>query len=359
MNQPSTKGVNIPDLQTFLKAGVQFGHETRRWNPRMKKFIYGTKGNVHIIDVSQTVSLLQDALKFLSEASRRGPVLFVGTKRQSAEIIKQEAVRAGSYFVNNRWAGGLLTNFTGISKSLKRILSLEEMFDNGVEGRTKYEVSKMKKEWERLNRIYGGVKGMTRYPSAVIVVDPRYEIGAVSEARHLNIPIVAITDTNCNPDEIDYVVPANDDAVKSLKLLLGLFADAVLLGNGGQGVRHNDKDYTKMEVKIIKTELKKEVVESPKVSGESQPKFRVHVAQEVVKSKSDAKPVVKHDPKNQPKPVVKKVAKDSKPKKELSARTQKALESAGLTVAKAEKMTKEELMAVKGVGESAIKEILG
>jgi small subunit ribosomal protein S2 len=362
-NEAPKKGVTIPDLQTFLKAGVQFGHETRRWNPLMKDYIFGDKGGVHIIDVTQTVDLLQKAAKFLSEASRRGPILFVGTKRQAADIIKDQAIRSGAYFVNNRWAGGLLTNFNGISKSLKRLLALEEMFENGVEGRTKYEVSKMKKEWERLNRIYGGVKGMSRYPSAVIIVDPRYELGAVSESRHLKIPIVGIVDTNCNPDLIDYVVPANDDALKSLKLILGVMADAILLGNGGQGVKHVDKDYTKIEVKILKTEVSTNNTKEIKPNESTPlPKYRVHVAEVKVEPKEALKPKVRIPA--TPKKVEKlekkaEVVKSPKVEKSISPRTQKALDNAGVTVGKAMKMSKDELVSIKGIGEGAVKEILG
>ncbi len=377
--QTSSKGVEIPELQTFLKAGVQFGHETKRWNPRMKKYIFTTKDNIHIIDVSQTIVLLEKALRFLSEAARRGSIMFIGTKRQATDIIQEEAIKAGAYFVSNRWAGGLLTNFNGILRSLNRLNKLESMFETGVEGRTKFEISQMKKEWERLNRLYGGIKGMQKRPSAVVIIDPRYEIGAVAECRRLKIPIVAITDTNCNPDVIDYVVPANDDAMGSLKLLLGLFREAILLGNGGQGVKHNLKDYLKVEVKIIK-QIDEDMVK--KQDDVSKAKFRVRRIEEnisqaepqkikeekvvVEKKEIKIKDIEKKEvinkkglKKKTTKKEVKDEKKDLKINNEVSQKVLDILRKEKITLAKAKKLSKEELLEIKGIGPSAVQEILG
>jgi small subunit ribosomal protein S2 len=371
------KEVVMPKLQAFLKAGVQFGHETRRWNPKMGKYLFGSKDNIHIIDISQTVELLKKALEFLSGAARKGSILFVGTKRQASQIVKKEAFRSGAYFVTNRWAGGLLTNFKTISKSLRRLNKLEELFETGVEGRTKYEISQMKKEWERLNRIYGGVKAMKRYPTAVVIVDPRYEIGAVNEATLLKIPTIALADSNCNPEDVDYVIPGNDDALGSIRLIMKLLGDATLLGNGGHGVKHKDIDYTKVEVKILKTEVKVDPEAEKKVSTKFRVSKRVAPSASVQKktaggvkirikrtASKDAKNLQDNVSSTSTKKVKKQIKKEPSKKiitrdKQLSTRTQNALDVAKLSLAKASKMTEEELVGIKGIGASAVKEILG
>ena len=246
------------NVSDFLKAGVQFGHETKRWNPKMEKYIFSSKNNIHIIDISKTIEMLETAVNFLTEISATGNILFIGTKRQASDIVKQEAIRSGSYYIINRWPGGLLTNFEQIKKSLKRFQTLENEFVTGVEGRTKFEVSNMKKEWVKMNRLYEGIKDMSTFPKAIVVVDVNYERNVITEAKKLGIPVVAIVDTNTNPDEVDYVIPGNDDAISSLKLLIGFLGDAVLKGNKGKGVAHKFVDYSKYEVKILKTEEKKE-----------------------------------------------------------------------------------------------------
>ncbi len=247
-----TTSVEIPDIKDILKSGLQFGHSTSRWNPRMAKFIFGAKNNIHIIDVIQTKEKLAEAVKFVEEAATRGNIMIVGTKRQAAEIIEEEATRAGAFFITNRWAGGLFTNHRTVGESLKRLLKLEEMFKGGVEGRTKYEVSRMKVEWQRLNRLFRGVKTMTELPTAVIVVDPRYEKVVVKEARKVRVPIIALADTNCDPRMVDYIIPGNDDAIGSIKLIIGALADAILIGNKGKGVKHDLKDFSKLDVEIKK-----------------------------------------------------------------------------------------------------------
>jgi small subunit ribosomal protein S2 len=261
----------IPDIKEFLKTGAQFGHQNKRWNPKMQKYIFGKRGDIHIIDLSQTIPLLEQALKFLVSASMRGRVLFVGTKRQAAEILKDEAKRSGAYYIIHRWPGGLFTNFKMINRSLKKLEKLEADFEAGIEGRTKYEISQMKKDWERLNRLYAGVKTMDRKPRAIVIVDPNFEKNAVREAIRVGVPIVAIIDTNSDPDGINYPIPANDDAIKSLKLLIKLFGEAVLQGNEGKGVKHEEKDYAKVEVKIVKEkqETKNEEVKELKIEEEA------------------------------------------------------------------------------------------
>jgi len=248
----------VMDVSDFLKAGVQFGHETKRWNPKMHKYIFAEKNNIHIIDISKTIESLETALKFLQETAASGDILFVGTKRQASDIVKEEANKAGAYFIVNRWPGGLLTNFDHIKKSLKKFKDLEKDFQEGVEGRTKFEVSSMKKEWVKMNRLYEGIKNMGNFPKAIVVVDINYERKVITEAKKLNIPVVAIVDTNTDPDLIDYPIPGNDDAISSIRLLVGQIAQAVLKGNKGKGVKHEFIDYSQYEVKILKTEEKKE-----------------------------------------------------------------------------------------------------
>lgn len=262
------KGGKSTEVSEMLKAGVQFGHETKRWNPKMKKFIFTDRNNIHIIDISKTMAKLEEAVKFLNEIASEGEILFVGTKRQASDIVKQQAIESGSYYIVNRWPGGLMTNFDQIKQSLKKFRDLEEEFENGVEGRTKFEVSNMKKEWEKMNRLYEGVKTMQKFPKAVVVVDVNFERKVIVEAKRLNIPVVAIVDTNSDPELVDYPIPGNDDAISSLKLLLKELGTAVKKGNKGKGVKHEFVDYSKFEVKILKTEVEK--VEQVEV-GKSEP----------------------------------------------------------------------------------------
>jgi small subunit ribosomal protein S2 len=250
--------ISIPEVKDILATGLQFGHSTSRWNPQMAKYIFGEKNGIHIIDVMQTRDALEKAANFLVDAAGRGEIVFVGTKRQSAELVKQEAMRVGAHFVVNRWAGGLFTNFAMVNRSLMRLAELEKMFEEGVEGRTKYEISKLKVEWEKLNRLYAGIKSMSKLPAAIVVIDPRYEKAAVREARKVHVPVVGLVDSNCDPKLVDYLIPGNDDALKAIELVLKVLGDAVLEGNKGNGVKHDLRDYKDVEVKIIRTEVKEE-----------------------------------------------------------------------------------------------------
>jgi len=250
---PKTFTFDLPDVKQFLKAGVQFGHQTRKWNPKMRKYIFGKREEIHIIDISKSLPALEEAMKFLAQAASEGEVMFVGTKRQAADIVKEVAIDCGAYYITHRWPGGLLTNFDMIKRSLKRFNGLEQEFSQGVEDRTKFEISQMKKDWEKMNRLYEGLKSMTRYPKAIVVVDSKFEKNAVAEAHTIGIPIVGIVDTNCDPDTVDYAIPANDDAIGSIELLVGLLGDAVKKGNEGKGVKHNLVDYSDYEVQIVRT----------------------------------------------------------------------------------------------------------
>ncbi|HMJ11473.1 MAG TPA: 30S ribosomal protein S2 [Polyangiaceae bacterium] len=231
-------------VRELFEAGVHFGHQTKRWNPKMRSYIYGSRSGIHIVDLDQTTQLFKRAFDFITETvGRGGGVLFVGTKRQAQEIVREEAARAGMFFVTNRWLGGTLTNFRTIKGGLDRLRSLERMREDGTyEQLPKKETVQLEKERARLEKYIGGLKGMGSLPSAVFIIDPAQEIIAVAEARKLKIPIVAITDTNCDPDQVDYVIPGNDDAIRSIRLITGALADACVYGaarrqerNAGQG----------------------------------------------------------------------------------------------------------------------------
>lgn len=227
-------------MKQLLEAGVHFGHQTRRWNPKMKKYIFTERNGIYIIDLQKTVKKVEEAYNFVKSISEEGgTVLFVGTKKQAQEAIKEEAERAGQFFINERWLGGTLTNYKTISKRVKRISEIEKMEEDGTfEVLPKKEVVELKKEYDRLIKFLGGIREMKSMPSALFVVDPRKERNAIAEAKKLHIPIVGIVDTNCDPDEIDYVIPANDDAIRAVKLLTGKMADAIL--EGRQGVSNEE-----------------------------------------------------------------------------------------------------------------------
>jgi small subunit ribosomal protein S2 len=219
-------------MKQLLEAGVHFGHQTRRWNPKMKPYIYTERNGIHIIDLQKTVTMLEKAYDFVQDVTRQGGrVLFVGTKKQAQEAVAEEATRAGQFYVNQRWLGGLLTNFQTIQQRLRRLDQLEEMRETGVFDRLpKKEQLKLNDEIAKLTRMLGGIRGMRRLPDALFVVDTRKEHIAIHEARRLDIPIVALLDTNSDPDEVDYAVPANDDAIRAVRLLSGKIADAAYEG---------------------------------------------------------------------------------------------------------------------------------
>ena len=225
----------VVSMKQLLEAGVHFGHQTRRWNPKMAQYIYTERNGIYIIDLQKTVKKFEEAYMFVRELSANGGnVLFVGTKKQAAEAIKEEAARCGQYYVNVRWPGGMLTNFNTIRKSIKRLKDLEKKQADGTfDLLPKKEVAKLLKEMADLEKSYGGIKDMDRLPSCVFIVDTRKERNAVLEAKKLGIPVVAIVDTNCDPDDADYIIPGNDDAIRAIKLIAGALADAVIEAHGG------------------------------------------------------------------------------------------------------------------------------
>ena len=222
-------------IKQLLEAGVHFGHPTKKWNPKMAEYIFTQRNGIHIVDLQKTVKKFEEAYNFVSElAQENGTVLFVGTKKQASESVKSEAQRCGMYYVNVRWPGGMLTNFNTIRRSIRRLKELEKMQADGTfDLLPKKEVAKLVKEMQDLERSYGGIKDMDRLPQAMFVVDTRKERIAVLEAKKLGIPVVAIVDTNCDPDDADYVIPGNDDAIRAIKLIAGALADAVIEAHGG------------------------------------------------------------------------------------------------------------------------------
>ena len=227
---------SVVSMKQLLEAGVHFGHQTRRWNPKMAEYIFTERNGIYMIDHQKTVKKLEEAYSFVREISTEGKsVLFVGTKKQAQDSVKEEALRAGAYYVNARWLGGMLTNFTTIRRRIDRLNQLRTMESDGTfDLLPKKEVIKLNLEIEKLEKFMGGIKDMKEIPGALFIVDPRKERIAVAEAKKLGIPIVAIVDTNCDPDEIDYVIPGNDDAIRAVKLISGAIANAVIEGNEGR-----------------------------------------------------------------------------------------------------------------------------
>ncbi len=227
--------MSVVSMKQLLEAGVHFGHQTRRWNPKMARYIFTERNGIYIIDLQKTVKKLEEAYSFVKEVAANGDtVLFVGTKKQAGDSVKEEAERAGVHYVNARWLGGMMTNFKTIQKRIKRLEQLRTMQEDGTfERLTKKEVIKLELEIEKLEKYLGGIKAMDKLPGALFIVDPRKERIAVAEAKKLGIPIVAIVDTNCDPDEIDYVIPGNDDAIRAVKLIASTMADAIIEGRQG------------------------------------------------------------------------------------------------------------------------------
>ncbi len=222
--------MSTTSMKSLLEAGVHFGHQTKRWNPKMAKYIFTARNGIYIIDLQKTIKLLDEACEFIKTVVAQGkPVLFVSTKRQAQEIIKAEAERCGMYYVNYRWLGGMLTNYVTIEKRIRRLKELNDLVESGkIESYPKKEAAKMRQEREKLDRALGGIQDMNGMPGVIFVIDPHKEAIVINEARKMGIPLVAVVDTNCDPDNIDYVIPGNDDAIRAVKLITSVIADAVL-----------------------------------------------------------------------------------------------------------------------------------
>ena len=256
-------------MKQLLEAGVHFGHQTRKWNPKMSKYIYAARNDIHIIDLQLTVGLIEEAYKFVVETVKEGKsILFVGTKKQAQEAIKEEAERCGMFYVNSRWLGGTLTNFKTIRSRIDRMVKLEKMEESGeFDLLPKKEVAKLKEEMNKLQTNLGGIKDMNKMPGAMFIVDPHNEDIAVSEARKLGIPVIAITDTNCDPDLIDYVIPGNDDAIRAIKLISGVIANAVIEANQGETPVAEGALEEKAEEQLAQPQSIEEVAEAEEVQS--------------------------------------------------------------------------------------------
>lgn len=241
--------MSVISMKQLLEAGVHFGHQTRRWNPKMAEYIFTERNGIYIIDLQKTVKKIDEAYYFVRElAMNDESILFVGTKKQAQDSMREEAERCGQFYVNARWLGGMLTNFKTIRKRIERLKELERLEEEGYfEVLPKKEVIRLRNEKEKLERYLGGIKNMDRLPGALFVVDPRKEKNAISEARKLGIPVVAIVDTNCDPDEVDYVIPGNDDAIRAIKLIASKIADAVLEGKQGESFAQADSGDSEAE----------------------------------------------------------------------------------------------------------------
>ena len=307
----------------LLEAGVHFGHQAKRWNPKMREFIFTTRDEIHIIDLQKTVERIEEAYaEILKACENGGKVLFVGTKKQAKEASIEEATRCNSFYVTERWLGGTLTNFRTIRERVKRLEAIEKMEADGkFELLPKKEVAKIQKEYERLNKLLCGIRGMDKLPKAIIVVDPRVELNAIREARRLHIPVFGIVDTNCDPDDVDFPIPANDDAVRSVKVVLGVLANAVCEANGLPTVDYVTEDENAMkEQKNIKVETK--VVELDDFTEEEKP------------AKKAKKETVKEE-------VVEEVKEEKPAKKAKKAEKAEKEDLSKLTVAELKKMAKE------------------
>ena len=259
--------MTVVSMNYLLEAGVQFGHQKRRWNPKMKEYIFTTRDDIYIIDLQKTVKKLEEAYNAMKEiAANGGKVLYVGTKKQAQEAAEECATRTGMYFVNERWLGGTLTNFKTIRSRIRRMEEIEKMETDGTfEALPKKEVIKIKKEYEKLNKNLRGIREMKKLPQAMVIVDPRKEDIAIKEARILGIPVFGIVDTNCDPDMVDYVIPANDDAVRSVKLLIGVLTNAIAEANGNEVIDFVSEDY---KAKTEKRAQKKEADKTSEVKEE-------------------------------------------------------------------------------------------
>ena len=240
--------MGVISMKQLLEAGVHFGHQTRRWNPKMAPYIYTERNGIYIIDLQKSVGMVDDAYKAVSDiAAEGGTILFVGTKKQAQDGIKTEAGRCGRYYVNERWLGGMLTNFKTIQSRIKRLKEIETMSEDGTfDVLPKKEVIELKKEWAKLEKNLGGIKDMKRLPDAIFIVDPKKERICVQEAHTLGIPLIGICDTNCDPEELDYVIPGNDDAIRAVKLIVSKMADAVIEANQGA----TDEEYYEAETAV-------------------------------------------------------------------------------------------------------------
>ena len=278
--------MTVISMNYLLEAGVQFGHQKRRWNPKMKEYIFTTRDDIYIIDLQKTVKKLEEAYEALKEiAQNEGKVLFVGTKKQAQEAAEECATRTNMYFINERWLGGTLTNFKTIRSRIRRMEEIEKMEEDGTfDALPKKEVIGLKKEYEKLNKNLRGIREMKKMPQAMVIVDPRKEEIAIKEAHILGIPVFGVVDTNCDPDMVDYVIPGNDDAVRSVKLLIGALTNAIAEVNGNEVIDYITED--EKAVKEAVQEVKEDVVEEKEIKAEKKPAKKTTAKKEEVKEET-------------------------------------------------------------------------
>ncbi len=301
--------MTVVSMNYLLEAGVQFGHQKRRWNPKMKEYIFTTRDDIYIIDLQKTVKKLEEAYEAMKEiASKEGKILFVGTKKQAQEAAEECATRTNMYFVNERWLGGTLTNFKTIRSRIRRMEEIEKMETDGTfEALPKKEVIKIRKEYDKLNKNLRGIRDMKRMPQAMVIVDPRKEEIAIKEAHILGIPVFGVVDTNCDPDVVDYVIPGNDDAVRSVKLLIGVLTNAIAEVNGNEVVDYISED--DKSGKEVKQEVE-EKVEKAKAKVEEVVEEVKEEVKEVKKAKKEKKEEVKEEVKEKVEKKAEKVKED-------------------------------------------------
>ncbi len=301
----------VVSMKQLLESGVHFGHQTRRWNPKMSKYIYTKRNGIHIIDLQQTVSYIEDAYKRLNQISKDGgKILFVGTKKQAQDVIKEEAIRSEQFYVSKRWLGGTLTNFKTIRKSIRRLHQIRQWEKDGTfERLPKKETVELKKELDRLEKFLGGIQDMRTLPDAVFIVDPRKEHNAIREARNLNIPVFGMIDTNCDPDEIDYKIPANDDAIRSIKVIVGAMANAMVEGAGGEAKELKTKPKQQQDQRRGQHQRRPQSQRpQPQKPSATKADLKEKMDSSAQKAKPESKPAPeskptpKPEPKQQPKP---------------------------------------------------------
>ena len=287
--------MTVVSMNYLLEAGVHFGHQRRRWNPKMREYIYTSRDDIYIIDLQKTAKKIEEAYAAMKEiAEAEGKVLFVGTKKQAQEAAEECALRTNMYFVNERWLGGTLTNFKTIRSRIKRLEQIEKMESDGTfDLLPKKEVIKIKKEYDKLNKYLRGIREMKKLPAALVIVDPRKEENAIKEARILNIPVFGVVDTNCDPDMVDYVIPGNDDAVRSVKLMLGVLTNAIAEVNGNEMIDFlTEEDKAKAEKKAKKQEIKEEIKEVKENAKEKEEEIKENIKATKKEVKEAAKEVV-------------------------------------------------------------------
>ena len=356
--------IELPNLLTFLQAGSHFGHKSSGWNPKMKKYIYETRNGIHIIDIVKTRKLLSTALEELNKVVDRDNVLIVGTKGQAAGTIESVANEVGAFYITKRWPGGLFTNFDGIKGSIQTLVKLEEELASGGQGLVKKEILVKQKEVERLNKVYEGIKFMDILPKFLIVIDSKVEKNAIREARIAGVPIIALIDTNCDPDLVDFPIPANDDSIKSINLFVSLFADVISKGKKSISLSALRKNHN-ANLENMKTKYMEERERQEKMEEED--RLRMKALREGKTSSTSTTGVVrvlkkeKNLEEDYAAAEAVKAESNSRQVEDLglSARIEKALKEAGLnTVDDISGKEKEELLAIKGVGEKAVEDIL-